>query len=69
MPEEMKPYPTGKSTRSFEEWESSLLKIVAKYEASNRNENLIATIVDEKVKPYYDQGLMPTVAFNELFNR
>lgn len=64
MPEEIQPEQTSKSTRSFEEWKASLMKIVSQYNAQPTGQ-----ISDERLKPYYDQGLMPTLCFNELFNR
>lgn len=64
MEKEMQLQPPGKSTRPFEEWKASLMKIVSQYNAQPTG-----SISDDRLKPYYDQGLMPTVAFNELFNR
>lgn len=55
--------PPNKSSRSFEDWKKSLLKIV-----EARRGNLVIPLDDNKIKPFYDQGLMPTVAFNQLFN-
>jgi hypothetical protein len=63
MPEEQQP---NKSTRSFEEWKLALEKLVSvNYEKPLHEIN----VIDEKVKPYYNQGLMPDVCFKELFNR
>lgn len=66
MQEEIQPQPTSKSTRSFEEWKASLTRMVEARYGDPAGKNKLA---DEWIKPYYDQGLMPTVAFNELFNR
>lgn len=64
MPEEeLQP---NKSTRSFEEWTLALRSLILNRDPSN------VKVVDfdlEKIKPYYDQGLMPDVCFKELFNR
>lgn len=61
MSEEIQPEPQNKSTRSYEDWKNSLLSIIAHHDPSRA-----VIIKDEQVKPYYDQGLMPTVAFNQL---
>lgn len=63
MPEEIQPEYPNKSTRSYEDWKKSLLKII-----EARRGNLVIPLDDHKIKPFYDQGLMPTVAFNQLFN-
>lgn len=56
----------NKSTRSFEEWKLSLEKLISqKYNKELHEIN----VVDDRVKTFYDQGLQPYVAFNELFNR
>lgn len=65
MSEEKQPE-QNKSTRSFEEWKRSLeLLICSKYGKELHEVN----VIDDRVKPYYDQGLQPYVAFNELFNK
>lgn len=63
MLEELQP---NKSTRSFEEWKTGLIKIIA-----NSGNTTVTSdhINDERIRPYYDQGLMPDVCFKELFNR
>ena len=53
----------NKSTRTFEEWKTALRVLVA-----NRKPGT-AILDDERIKPYYDQGLMPDVCYQELFNR
>lgn len=62
MTEDFKP--THQSTRSYEEWKLSLLSLIA-----NKNPTNKVIIENDKIKPYYDQGLMPAVAFKELFNK
>jgi hypothetical protein len=54
-----------KSTRTFEEWKASLIKIIANKHGKPVDQ---IKVEDERVRSYYDQALMPTVAFNELFN-
>lgn len=54
----------NKSTRTFEEWKLSLRNLIDRKKPGS---NL--PIINEKVKPYYDQGLMPEVAYKDLFNR
>lgn len=54
----------NKSTRTFEEWKIALMSLVSRGDPSKR-----IVIENEKVKPYYDQGLMPEVAYKDLFNR
>lgn len=54
----------NKSTRSFKEWKIALMDMVSGGDPSQR-----IVIEIERVKPYYDQGLMPDVCFEELFNR
>lgn len=66
MAEEIQPEQQNKSTRSYEDWKLSLINIYChKIGLDDRIKNL----KDEQVKPFYDQGLMPTVAFNQLFNK
>jgi len=66
MPEEIQPDQSGKSTRTYEQWKESLINI---YTHKIGIDDRIKNIKDEQIKPYYDQGLMPTVAFNQLFNK
>lgn len=56
----------NKSTRTFEEWKVALLKLimVKKGHPISQEKN-----IDDQIKPYYDQGLMPDVCYQELFNR
>lgn len=63
MPEEQQ---QNKSTRSFEEWKLALTKLMELHFVQNKD---TLTIEDEKVRPYYDQGLQPYVCFKELFNK
>ncbi len=63
MSEEKQPE-QNKSTRSFEEWKMSLNKLVAR-----TGSQPTTPINDERIRIYYDQGLQPYVAFNELFNK
>lgn len=56
----------NKSTRTFEEWRASLMALII-HKKGVKAENIFLN--DEKVKPYYDQGLMPDVCYQELFNR
>ena len=64
MPEEEQ---QNKSTRSFEEWKGSLINVYTHIKGIDVK--AITEIKDEQIKPYYDQGLQPYVAFNELFNK
>lgn len=64
MPEEIQQEQGNRSTRSFEEWKTALMSLVSRQDPSRR-----VIIENEKVRPYYDQGLQPYVAFNELFNK
>lgn len=64
MPEEIQPEQQSKSTREFKDWKLSLT-IIIKSKMPDYNKE----IIDEQIKPFYDQGLMPTVAFNQLFNK
>lgn len=56
----------NKSTRSFEEWKTALVSLITKkdYKAFE-----VGKIDDERIRPYYDQGLQPYVCFKELFNK
>lgn len=54
----------NKSTRSFEEWKVALMSLIF-----NKDPSKTMVIENSKIKPYYDQGLQPYVAFNELFNK
>jgi hypothetical protein len=59
----------NKSTRTFEEWKLSLKKIIASKHGITLDQVEERFFFNEpQVKSYYDQALMPTVAFNELFN-
>lgn len=58
--------PQNQSTRPFEEWRASLLVIIMEKKGVPADKIIIN---DEKVRPYYDQCLMPDVCFKELFNR
>jgi len=53
----------NKSTRTFDEWKLSLKKLIDKKDPTSQ-----IKIDDTRVKPYYDQGLMPDVCFKELYN-
>lgn len=64
--EEIQPEQQSKSTRSYEDWKMSLISI---YTHRIGLDERIKNIKDEQIKPFYNQGLMPTVAFNELFNK
>lgn len=58
--------PNKQSTRTFEEWKISLIKLIV----HNGNKTVTSEDLDDKrIKPYYDQCLMPEVCFKELFNR
>lgn len=61
MSEEKQPE-QNKSTRSFEEWEAALQRL-----ATHRGHPVI--IDEDRIRPYYEQGLQPYVVFNELFNK
>lgn len=61
MPLELQP---NKSTRSFDEWKAALQGLVDRHSLHGA-----AELIDERIKQYYDQGLMPDVCFKELFNR
>lgn len=63
MPEEQEYQKPIGSARTFEEWKIALISLVSKNDPTKR-----IIIENEKVRPYYDQGLQPTVCFNELFN-
>ena len=54
----------NKSSRTFEEWKQALRKLIDKTDPTSR-----IKLEDERIKPYYDQALMPDVCFKELFNR
>lgn len=67
MEEQIQPQlPENKSTRTFEEWKASLIKIIAAKHGKPIDQ---VKVDDDRVKSYYDRALMPTVAFNELFNK
>lgn len=57
----------NKSTRTFEEWKTALIKHYTNRKGLDLNG--IIRITDDQIKPYYDQGLMPEVAYKDLFNR
>lgn len=65
MPEELQP---NKSTRSFKDWADALRVLIAR-QRELPVEEVFLTNDFERIKPYYDQGLMPDVCFKELFNR
>lgn len=67
MPEEIQSQPPqNKSSRTFEEWKAALIKIISAKHGKPPTE---INIQDEKIKPYYDRALMPSVCYNELFNQ
>lgn len=67
MPEEIQPQPPqSKSSRTFEEWKAALIKIIS---AKHKKPPTEITIDDKRIQPYYDRALMPSVAYNELFNQ
>lgn len=60
----------NKSTRTFEEWKIALIKLIRAKHSMRPDSVLNAEKeFDERIKPYYDQGLMPDVCYQELFNR
>jgi hypothetical protein len=66
MAEQQQKLPESRSTRSYEDWKLSLIKIIAKYRGVKESS---IKMDDERVRSYYDQALMPSVCYNELFNK
>lgn len=66
MPEEIQPDPQNKSTRTYEDWKASLVRIIEAKDPSIIERKMCN---DAQLRIFYDQGLMPTVAFNQLFNK
>lgn len=65
--EEIQPQPLqNKSSRTFEEWKAALIKIISAKHGKPPNE---VKVDDKRIQPYYDRALMPSVAYNELFNQ
>lgn len=54
----------NKSTRTYEEWKESLQRLIERKDPA-----AIAGLTDQRVRPYYDQGLQPYTCYNELFNK
>ena len=54
-----------KSSRSFEDWKASLIKIISSKHGKDIKD---IKVDDDRIKSYYDRALMPTVCYNELFN-
>lgn len=69
MEENIVPYEI-KSMRSFEEWKLSLRMIIASKHGITIEQVMERFFFNEPVvKSYYDRALMPTVCYNELFNK
>lgn len=57
--------PQNKSSRSFEDWKVSLIKIIASKHGKTIED---VKVDDDRIKSYYDRALMPSVCYQELFN-